>query len=36
MIKQGGGEEYGKDFSNFCVDYFICLIVTCVYAELGK
>ena len=34
MIEQGGGKEYGKEFRNFCVAYFICLIAICVCKKL--
>ena len=35
MIEQGGGEEYGNDFPNFCVDCFVCIFYMCV-CRVGK
>ena len=36
VIKQGGGDEHGIDFANFCLDYLIRLIVIHLYPELGN
>ena len=35
VIEQGGGEEYGKDFPNFCVDYLMSYYHMCV-CRVGK
>ena len=34
VIEQGGCDEHGTDFANFCLDYLIRLIVIHLYPEL--